>query len=154
MSDGFHATHDAIGKRYRYQIHNDRLRPLLDRRYVWHVHQKLNVEAMQQAAECWIGKHDFASFQSAGSPRENTVRTISAIDVLRGEYPGQIWIEVEGDGFLYNMVRNIAGTLVEIGLGKQPASCASDVLAASDRRVAGRTAPALGLQLLWVKFAD
>ena len=68
--DGFRATHDAVGKRYRYQIHSSRQRPLLDRRYVWHVPQELDTEAMQQAAQHWIGKHDFASFQSTGSPRE------------------------------------------------------------------------------------
>ncbi|MCG8448308.1 MAG: tRNA pseudouridine(38-40) synthase TruA [Pirellulales bacterium] len=150
--DGFRATHDAVGKRYRYQIHSSRQRPLLDRRYVWHVPQELDTEAMQQAAQHWIGKHDFASFQSTGSPRENTVRTITAIDVQRGPQPEQIRIEVEGDGFLYNMVRNIVGTLVEVGLRKHPSSWAEEVLAAQDRRAAGRTAPAQGLLLVQVDF--
>ncbi|MCH2115801.1 MAG: tRNA pseudouridine(38-40) synthase TruA [Pirellulales bacterium] len=154
VPDGFHATHDAVGKRYRYRIHSGRQRPLMDRSYVWHVVQELDVEAMQAAANHWIGTHDFASFQSSGSPRENTVRTIRAIEVKRGELTEQIRIEVEGDGFLYNMVRNIAGTLVEVGLGKRLPRWAAEVLAAGDRRAAGRTAPARGLVLLWVQFDE
>ena len=152
--DGFHATHDAVGKRYRYRIHCGRERPLFDRRYVWHVVQHLDVAAMHDASRHWVGTHDFASFQSSGSPRENTVRTIRAIDVWRREMSEQIQIEVDGDGFLYNMVRNMAGTLVEVGLGKHAPSWAAEVLAARDRRAAGRTAPAHGLQLLWVKFSE
>jgi tRNA pseudouridine38-40 synthase len=151
--EGFHATRDAVGKRYRYQIHSGRQRPLFDRRYVWHVFQELDAEAMHQAAQYWVGKHDFTSFQSTGSPRENTVRTITSIDVLRGEQPEQIWIEVEGDGFLYNMVRSIVGTLIQVGLGNRAPLWAADVLAALDRRAAGQTAPAQGLQLLWVKLS-
>ncbi len=151
---GFHATRDALGKRYRYRIHNDRRRPLFDRAYVWHVPQPLDVSAMRQAAQAWVGRHDFASFQSAGSPREHTVRTITALDVLPGERPEQLAVEVEGDGFLYNMVRNLVGTLIPIGLGRWPVAWAGEVLAAQDRRAAGQTAPAQGLLLLWVQFGD
>ena len=152
VSSGFHATHDAKCKRYRYQIHNDRRRPLLDRHYVWHVHQPLDVEAMRRAGLCWLGTHDFASFQSSGSPREDTVRTVTHINVIERKEAAQIWVEVEGDGFLYNMVRNIVGSLVEVGIGRRPDSWADEVLSACDRRAAGRTAPAQGLMLLWVKF--
>lgn len=150
----FHATHDAIAKLYRYQIHSSRKRPLFDRRFVWHVPQRLDTDAMQRAAGQWIGEHDFASFQTAGSPRDSTVRTILAINVLRQEDPERIWIEVEGDGFLYNMVRNIVGTLLEIGVGRRPESWAQEVLVAQDRRAAGQTAPAQGLHLMWVKFPE
>lgn len=151
---GFHATYDAIGKRYRYQLHNDRRRPLFDLPYVWHVPQPLNIEAMQRAGQALVGTHDFASFQSAGSERESTVRTIFTVDVLqgRGEDLAQVWIEVEGDGFLYNMVRVIVGTLVDIGLGRKPESWATEVLAAVDRQVAGQTAPPQGLFLLYVNY--
>ncbi|NOY42201.1 MAG: tRNA pseudouridine(38-40) synthase TruA [Planctomycetes bacterium] len=151
---GFHATYDAIGKRYRYQLHNDRRRPLFDLPYVWHVPQPLDIEAMQRAAQALVGTHDFASFQSAGSERESTVRTIFSVDILqgRGEDAAQVWIEVEGNGFLYNMVRIIVGTLVDIGIGRKPESWAAEVLAAVDRRVAGQTAPPQGLFLLNVNY--
>ncbi len=152
--DGFHATHDAICKRYRYRIHNGRQRPLMERRYVWHVVQNLDTQAMQLAAQHWVGKHDFASFQSTGSPRESTVRSITAIDVVRGKRPEQIEIEVEGDGFLYNMVRNIVGTLIQVGTRKHDPAWAAEVLNAQDRCAAGQTAPAHGLVLLWVELGS
>ena len=152
--EGFHATYDAKGKRYRYQLHNDRRRPLFDRKYVWHVPQPLDVEAMHSAGQALVGKHDFESFQSAGSERESTVRTIFAVDVLggQGEDGSQIWIEVEGDGFLYNMVRVIVGTLVAVGIGRKPETWVAEVLAACDRQAADKTAPPEGLFLLYVNY--
>ena len=152
--EGFHATHDAVGKRYRYQIHNDRRRPLLDRHQVWHIPQSLDVEAMHSAGQLLVGKHDFASFQSTGSPRDSTVRTITDVEVGQGgsEYPARVWVDVSGDGFLYNMVRNIVGTLVDVGAGRRPIVWVSEVLAARDRRAAGQTAPPQGLFLVEVKF--
>jgi tRNA pseudouridine38-40 synthase len=131
---------------------------------------------MHEAAQALVGKHDFASFQSVGSERESSVRTILGIDVAAGgagqgrgalrpvarglagspgagdERDSLVTIEVEGDGFLYNMVRAIAGTLVEIGRGKHNVSWLANVLAAHDRTQAGQTAPAHGLSLLWVKY--
>ncbi len=153
-SAGFHATHDSVGKRYRYQIHNDRQRPLLDRHYVWQIPQPLDVATMHDAAQALVGTHDFASFQSAGSPRESTVRTISAVEVEqgRGLPPSRICIEVEGDGFLYNMVRIVVGVLVDVGVGRRPPESIAEILAARDRRVAGQTAPAQGLMLLHVRY--
>jgi tRNA pseudouridine38-40 synthase len=150
----FHATHDARRKRYRYQIHNERRRPLFERGRVWHVPQPLDAEAMHRAGQTLAGKHDFASFQSAGSERESTVRTLFAVAVTReaGEQAAQVRIEVEGDGFLYNMVRVIAGTLVEVGLGQRDEHSLGEVLAACDRRVAGKTAPPQGLMLLCVEY--
>jgi tRNA pseudouridine38-40 synthase len=164
--DGFHATHDAKSKRYRYVIYNDPRRPVFYRHTAWHIPAPLNVQAMHLAGQALAGKHDFASFQSAGSPRESTVRTIFAVDVARpgagqgragdaqhdAEANALIFIEVEGDGFLYNMVRSIVGTLVAVGRGKRPAEGIGDVLAARDRTAAGETAPAHGLSLLWVRY--
>ena len=152
--EGFHVTHDAVGKRYRYQIHNDRTPPLLERRYVWHIPQPLDEQAMHCAGQELVGKHDFASFQSTGSQRESTVRMITKIDVSRGkaERSSKVWIEVDGDGFLYNMVRILVGTFVEVGLGKRPKSWPAEVLAARDRRQAGKTAPPQGLLLLYVAY--
>ena len=152
---GFHATHDALSKLYRYQIHNARLRPLFDRRYRWHFPQSLNVDAMRSAAELLVGRHDFASFETTGSERSSTVRTLTRADVGQGGASGErIDFEVAGDGFLYNMVRGIVGTLVEVGRGAQRPEWIREVLAARDRRAAGPNAPALGLVLVQVEYAE
>ncbi|MGI9455241.1 MAG: tRNA pseudouridine synthase A, partial [Aeoliella sp.] len=150
----FHATHDAQQKRYRYQLHNDRCRPLFDRGRVWPVPPSLDAAAMHRAGQTLVGTHDFASFQSAGSQRESTVRTIFALDVTRGagELSPQVLIEVEGDGFLYNMVRIIVGTLVDVGVGRRDEESLGRVLSACDRTAAGKTAPPQGLTLLRVEF--
>jgi tRNA pseudouridine38-40 synthase len=155
-ADGFHATHDAKFKRYRYSIYNDARRPVFSRPYAWHVPTPLDVTAMQLAGQSLVGTHDFVSFQSAGSERESTERTIFAVEVSAGA-AGQggealITIDVEGDGFLYNMVRAIAGTLVEVGRGKREPTSIADVIAARDRCAAGQTAPPHGLSLLWVAY--
>ncbi|HYO25026.1 MAG TPA: tRNA pseudouridine(38-40) synthase TruA [Lacipirellulaceae bacterium] len=164
--DAFHATTAARRKRYRYTIYNHRRRPVFLRRYAWHVPTPLDVAAMHAAAQHLVGTHDFASFQSAGSERESTVRTLFAAEVTgaaagapshaeRGaddETQSLIAIEVEGDGFLYNMVRSIAGTLVEVGRGKQGPAWVAQVLSARDRTCAGQTAPAHGLTMLWVSY--
>lgn len=154
VSPGFHATRDAQGKRYRYSIHNARTRPLFDRNYVWHVPQPLDAELMQRAGQHLVGTHDFATFQSAGSQRESTVRTITAIEVCRpAGYDGaRVEIDVAGTGFLYNMVRIIAGSLVDVGAGRRDPQWLVDALAAGDRRAAGRTAPPEGLCLLEVYY--
>lgn len=151
----FHATHDALKKLYRYQIHNSRVRPLIDRRYRWHLPQSLDVPAMRAAAELLVGRHDFASFETTGSERSSTVRTLTEVRVGQGGAAGeQIDIEVEGDGFLYNMVRGIAGTLVEVGRGARRPSWITEVLAARDRRAAGPNAPPQGLVLVRVDYAE
>ncbi len=151
----FHASRDALRKAYRYQIHNGKLPDVFQRSYAWHVSHPLAERAMQQAGDLLVGRHDFASFQSAGSPRDCTVRTVFRVAVARGSGPlaERITIDVEGDGFLYNMVRAIAGTLVEVGRGNRPPSWVGDVLAACDRCQAGRTAPAHGLFLVRVDYA-
>jgi tRNA pseudouridine38-40 synthase len=111
---------------------------------------------MRQASRYLMGEHDFASFQSNGSPRKSTVRTIKDFDfrlsdVLAGQ---DLSIIIEANGFLYNMVRNIVGTIIEIGRGKQPAEWMERVLLARDRTVAGDTAPPHGLCLLHVSYED
>lgn len=153
---GFHALRDALRKRYRYVIEDGRLRDLFDRRYLWHVFARLELEPMQEAARLLLGTHDFASFQTGGSPRLSTVRTIYDLIVERraSELTDRVVIEVEADGFLYNMVRNIVGTLVEVGKGKQPPQWAAQVLAAQQRAAAGMTAPAQGLYLVGVEYPE
>jgi tRNA pseudouridine38-40 synthase len=151
--DGFHATHDAIRKLYRYEIHNSRVPPVFNRFYVWHYPRPLDSQAMHQAGRWLVGRHDFSSFQSAGSDRPDTIRTIHRVDVARGpRSDDQVTIEVEGDGFLYNMVRTIVGTLVQVGRHKRSPPWVAEVLAAKDRACAGPTAPACGLILVRVDY--
>jgi tRNA pseudouridine38-40 synthase len=152
--DGFHATYDAVGKRYRYQIHNGRTPSVFDRNYAWHFPQPLDAAAMHAAGQGLVGRHDFSSFETAGSERPDSVRTVHELTVARnnGERAERITIDVCGDGFLYNMVRTIVGTLVEVGVGKQRIDWPTEVLAATDRRKAGQTAPPHGLFLVEVKY--
>ena len=153
--DGFHATHDALRKTYRYQIYNSRIRPLMDRRYVWHVPTgELDADRMGQGGAHLVGRHDFVSLESSGSERSSTVRTILDLKVHRHDEPNRerIDITVTGDGFLYNMVRTIAGTLVEVGKGNHDPDWVAEVIAARDRRRAGPTAPPEGLVLVSVDY--
>lgn len=151
---GFHAQRSALRKRYRYVIHDAGTRDVFTRRYCWTIPYRLDDAAMQRAAEALVGKHDFSSFETAGSPRETSVRTVYALDIIRphAERPYELYIEVEADGFLYNMVRAIAGTVVQVGRGVQQEQWVREVLESKDRSAAGVTAPAQGLFLLWVKY--
>jgi tRNA pseudouridine38-40 synthase len=166
--DGFHATYDAVGKRYRYHIHNGRAPSVFDRNYAWHYPQPLDAAAMHAAAQDLVGRHDFSSFETAGSERPDSIRTIHELKVARpqctplapreaihlAEQDGynRITIDVAGDGFLYNMVRTIVGTLVDVGTGKRDIGWPAEVLAARDRRQAGQTAPPHGLFLVRVNY--
>lgn len=148
----FHATRDALCKLYRYRIHNDARRPVEwhAARHAWHVWWPLDVRRMQAAADAMVGTHDFVSFASAGCQRSTTVRTVHRVHVRR-RY-NAVLIDVEGAGFLYNQVRNMVGTLVEIGRGHWSPERVVDILAARNRRQAGPTAPAHGLCLQWIKY--
>lgn len=149
---GFHATRHALGKLYHYRIHNDAHRPVEWHvtRYAWHVWYHLDVDRMQAAAAALVGTHDFAAFASAASTRQTTVRTIRRIEIRR--HFNALLIDVEGQGFLYNQVRIMVGTLVEVGRGHWPPQCVAEILASRDRRQAGPTAPPHGLCLEWVKY--
>lgn len=153
--EGFHALRDALSKRYRYVIQDARIHDVFDRGYCWFIPTSLDEGSMQRAARSLVGEHDFAAYQTAGSARRSTVRTVYAIDVARqhGEHGSRVVIEIEANGFLYNMVRNIVGTLVEIGRHRQDEQWPKRVLVAGDRRLAGMTAPAHGLYLLRVHYA-
>lgn len=148
---GFHARFDAVSKTYEYRIANGPYASAFHHRYVWHVPGRLDRTAMREAAAALIGRHDFAAFQAAGTPVSTTVRTIVALDVLERE--GILVIRVTGDGFLRHMVRAIAGTLVDIGLGRSPATRVPEILASRNRAEAGRAAPAAGLFLVAVSYA-
>ena len=150
VPDGFHPIRNAIRKRYRYIIDDAEIPDLFDRRYAWHCRYRLDVEPMALAAQTLLGMHDFSSFESTGAPRESSVRTITDISVVR--HGPRIEIEVEADGFLYNMVRAIVGTLVEIGRGSMDPGWMQQVLAAKQRKAAGPTAPPEGLFLVNVDY--
>ena len=152
----FHAIRDAVSKRYRYVIHDGDVRDVMLLRYCWHYPVRLDADAMQRAAQALVGTHDFRSFQSTGAPRESTVRTVSELSVVRGQGTerGTITIEVEADGFLYNMVRAIVGSLVEVGRDAESEAWLAAVLAAHDRDKAGPTAPPRGLFLVNVNYGD
>jgi tRNA pseudouridine38-40 synthase len=152
-SEGFHATRDAVAKRYRYQIHNGRTPSVFDRHYAWHYPQPLDAPAMREAGQALVGRHDFSSFETAGSERPDSIRTIHELSVARGEELSErVTVEVAGDGFLYNMVRTIVGTLVDVGVGARDVNWPAAVLAACDRREAGQTAPPHGLFLVNVSY--
>lgn len=147
----FHARFDARSKRYHYRILNRAARAAVGRNYAWFLHRPLDVEAMGQAAERLIGRHDFKAFESAGSPRAHTRRHVMAADWVEGP-DRRLTFRIEADGFLRGMVRNIVGTLVGVGLGKLEPLQMDAILASRDRRRAGATAPARGLFLVEVRY--
>ena len=146
----FHARFDAAGKQYRYFVWNHAVMNPLIRRSAWHVPRPLDLKAMRQAATAFIGKHDFQSFSSnTGYNTASTIRTLTRCELRRSG--SLLTFIIEADGFLYRMCRGIAGTLVQVGLGKFPPGEIKQMLARKDRRVAGMTAPAKGL-VLWKVF--
>jgi tRNA pseudouridine38-40 synthase len=150
MPQAFHATLDAQSKRYRYVIDNGTIACPFQLRYSWHVRLPLDAAMMEGAGRCLLGRHDFHSFETDWPNRTSSVRTILDLTVKRAG--AAVAIEVEADGFLYNMVRSIAGTLVLVGAGKRPPSWVGEVLAALDRTAAGPTAPPQGLFLVSARY--
>jgi tRNA pseudouridine38-40 synthase len=152
VAESFHATLDAKGKLYRYVIDNGPIADPCQRRYSHHVFQPLDVPLMHQAAQSLLGRHDFHSFETHWPNRTSSVRTIQRIAVSPvGRF---VWLEVEADGFLYNMVRTITGTLILVGLNRWPPARVAKALAAEDRQQAGPTAPPQGLFLVRVRYDD
>jgi len=147
----FDAIKDTVSKRYRYSLCTAAVRPVMQVRFCWHRPGRLDVAMMDKAARRLVGRHDFRSFASAADTRTSSVRTILDC-TARGE-GDWVHVEVEADGFLYNMVRNIVGTLVEIGRGRWAWNRIETILAARDRTVAGPLAPANGLCLMEIHYA-
>ena len=146
----FDANRDAKRKLYRYVIHDAEVPNLFMRRYCCYTKRRLDAAAMTRAAAPLRGQHDFHSFESEWPNRATSVRTITRLVVNRiGDW---IWLDVEADGFLYNMVRAIAGTLMNVGRGYWPAERMPAILAARDRTTAGQTAPPQGLFLMRVTY--
>jgi tRNA pseudouridine38-40 synthase len=150
MPDEFHARYGACGKLYEYRILNRPERPAIDRAYVWHVYKPLDDEAMRQAASHLIGSHDFTSFEGSLTDNEDPCCHLQQLSLTR--QGDQLVVLAYADRFLKHMVRAIVGTLAEIGHAKRTPQSMTDILAAKDRRVAGRTAPPQGLFLVRVDY--
>lgn len=150
-ADDFHARFSARGKVYEYRIVNAPFVSPFLYRYAWHIVPRLDLDAMRTGAAALVGRHDFAAFQGAGSSAATTERTIERLE-WEDQGSGQLTLRVHGDGFLRHMVRNIAGTLVEVGLGRWQASRVAEILGSRDRGQAGPTAPAHGLFLVRVLY--
>ena len=149
----FDVIGDTVEKAYRYSIHNAAAKDVFAADLALHLaHPRLDVHAMDEAAKHVVGTHDFASLCKPGHGRESTVRTITRCDVTRDD--DRVEIEVGGDGFLWNQVRILAGTLMKVGTGHLVPGDVPALLAARDRRAAGPTAPAHGLCLQWVRHRE
>jgi len=150
VSSKFHARFSAKSKIYRYHIWNSRIRSPLKRHDYAIIYEPLDVKAMREALKQLVGKHDFKAFCASGSKVDSTVRTIKkAILKTKGS---EIIVEFEADGFLYNQVRNMIGTLLWVGHGKLKPNDIPRIFKTKDRKNAGPTAPAQGLTLLKVKY--
>jgi tRNA pseudouridine38-40 synthase len=147
----FHARHDAKNKVYLYQIVNSPVRSALYSRYAWFIREPLDLERIRETSALLIGTYDFSSFCAANCGIKNHVRTVMNIDVEMSQR-GMIKVYVEADGFLKYMVRNIVGTLSDVGRGKLSPAALKGIMEAKDRRCAGVTAPACGLFLKEVRY--
>lgn len=148
----FHPRFCNSTKTYQYKILNRKIPIPTERLYSHFVYMDLDIEKMKKAAEYIVGEHDFKSFCSTRTQVENTVRTIYSLDIEKKE--DMIYITISGNGFLYNMVRIIVGTLMKVGLSVYPPEHVKEIIEACDRNVAGPKAPAQGLTLLKIDYED
>jgi tRNA pseudouridine38-40 synthase len=183
VREGFDPIGDCVAKGYSYTFWAGMHRPLWERRYVWHTWAALDIGAMRRAAAAFVGEHDFAAFAAAGHGRMSTVREVYACAVVEEEETKRrrdeetkreemhgwdsratraaeaeagriIRLDISGNGFLYNMVRIIAGTLHEVGRGRIDAGAVPEIIANGDRRRSGPTLPPQGLCLEWIRYAE
>ena len=152
VKDDFHPRHCLTEKTYEYHIYNEEFMPPIKRLYAFHEKRELDIKAMNEGAKYLVGEHDFKSFCSAESTAETTVRNIVAVDVRKEG--AEVIISVTGNGFLYNQVRIIAGTLMWVGLKVREPEDVKAMLDACDRSASGPTAPAHGLLLKSFKFLE
>ncbi len=151
VDEAFHARFDAKSKKYQYRILNQDLPKAIGRQYFWFVRKKLNIISMQKALKHIIGPHDFKAFEGTGSPRAHTIRNVMNASISECR-KGEILFEIIADGFLRYMVRNLTGTLVNVGHGKTTPEEFKTILELKDRSMAGATAPPHGLWLMEVKY--
>ena len=150
VDEKFHARYSCKGKKYKYVINNSKYGSAIYRDLEYHMPIKLNVEAMQKGIKYFEGEHDFKSFKASGTSSKSSVRTIYSAKVIEdGE---RIIVELEGNGFLYNMVRIISGTIVDVGLGKIKPEEIPEIIESKDRTRAGKTLPPQGLYLVEVYY--
>ena len=152
VPDDFDPITSAVAKTYRYQLDNAEIPNVFLRRYAWHIHKTLDTEAMAEAAAYFTGTHDFKAFCAAHGSARTSVREIFALDVVREA--DTISISITGNGFLYNMVRIITGTLVDVGLGAKYPSDIPAIITSCDRKKAGQTAPPCGLAMINVDYGE
>ena len=151
VEPAFHARYDVRSKIYQYRILNRDTPSVMERHFIWHIRRQLDVPAMQKAVSYFVGEHDFKSFEGTGSPRTSTVRHVIRAD-MRQSAQDRILFDIEAQGFLRYMVRNIVGTLVDVGRGRIPGEDVKRILLSRDRNQAGATAPARGLFLMKVNY--
>lgn len=149
----FHAQYSAIGKEYHYHLYTDKVMDPFRRLYSWHLYHAIDLDLLHQAASLFVGTHDFTSFANEahrGSASKDPVRTLTRLAIV--EEAGGVRLEFEADGFLYKMVRNIVGTLVDIARGKRPLDDIPNIFAARDRRLGSMASPPQGLFLMRVDY--
>ncbi len=149
VDDSFHARFSAISRTYRYYFY---CAPCVDpfKRFMTWVHYPLNLAAMRSASACLVGTHDFSAFRASQCQASSPVRTLHSIDLV--EEVDCCYFEIHGNAFLHHMVRNLMGSLMEVGLGRQPVSWLAEVLASRDRSKAAKTYPANGLALWHIEY--
>ncbi len=150
VDERFHSRYNCKKKTYRYIINNSENGTAIYRNLEYHYPQKLNVETMNEAAQSFVGEHDFKGFKASGTSSKSSVRTIYSAKVFKEKE--RVIIELTGNGFLYNMVRIIAGTLIDVGIGKIEAKNISNIIKSGDRKKAGKTLPPNGLYLVNVEY--
>ena len=150
VEENFHARYNCKGKKYRYIINNSEQGTAIYRDLECHIPQKLNVDDMKSAIKYFEGEHDFKGFRASGTSSKSSVRIIYKAEVLQNE--DKIIIELTGNGFMYNMVRIISGTIVDVGLGKIKPEEIPEIIKSKQREKAGKTVPAQGLYLVEVKY--
>jgi tRNA pseudouridine38-40 synthase len=151
VDETFHARFSAKRKTYQYRIYNQPIRLAIGRQYAWHIKKKLDVDAMQSAIAHILGTHDFKSFEGTGSPRDHTIRTVLNAGIDNTD-DGYVFVEITANGFLRYMVRNLVGTLSDVGRLKISSNEFKQILESKNRDLAGATAPPQGLFLVNVNY--
>lgn len=148
----FHARYDALKKKYQYTIYRDAIRPPQYRNYTAHVSEPLSMDLMEKGVHMLVGTHDFHAFMSTGSPVNNTIRTLDTVEIVEKE--NLLLFTYEAQSFLYNMVRIMTGTLLEIGMGKRSLASIEQAFSTRKREDAGITMPAQGLTLMKITYEE